>query len=88
MAKQTVIQVRVNTELKEQVTEIYKIIGIDIPTAVRMFFKATLRDQGLPFSTKPARKFSQTEQQVDNHQGNEQQDDGTETNLPSQSSLL
>ena len=62
MAKQTIIQVRVNTELKEQVTEIYRVIGIDIPTAVRMFFKATVREQALPFSTKPAREIEQTEQ--------------------------
>lgn len=62
MAKHTIIQVRVNTELKEQVAEIYKIIGIDIPTAVRMFFKATVREQALPFSTKPARELSQKKQ--------------------------
>ena len=62
MAKQTIIQVRVNTELKEQVAEIYKIIGIDIPTAVRMFFKATVREQALPFSTKLARELPQKKQ--------------------------
>ena len=62
MAKQTIIQVRVNTELKEQVAEIYKIIGIDIPTAVRMFFKATVREQALPFSTKPTTELPQKKQ--------------------------
>ena len=52
MADQAIIQVRVDTELKEQVAEIYDRIGIDIPTAVRMFFKATVRDDDLPFNTK------------------------------------
>ena len=52
MADQTVIQVRVDNELKEQVAEIYDRIGIDIPTAVRMFFKATVREDDLPFNTK------------------------------------
>ena len=52
MADQTVIQVRVDNELKEQVAEIYDRIGIDIPTAVRMFFKATVREDDLPFTTK------------------------------------
>lgn len=52
MSEQTIIQVRVDSELKEQVAEIYDRIGIDIPTAVRMFFKATVREGDLPFSTK------------------------------------
>ena len=56
MADQTVIQVRVDNELKEQVAEIYDRIGIDIPTAVRMFFKATVREDDLPFSTKGKEK--------------------------------
>ncbi|MCR5599936.1 MAG: type II toxin-antitoxin system RelB/DinJ family antitoxin [Ruminococcus sp.] len=51
MADQTIIQVRVDQELKEQAAEIFDSLGIDIPTAVRMFFKATVRMQGLPFST-------------------------------------
>ncbi len=51
MADQTIIQVRVDSELKEQAAEVFESLGIDIPTAVRMFFKATVRMQGLPFST-------------------------------------
>lgn len=51
MADQTMIQVRVDSELKEQAAEVFESLGIDIPTAVRMFFKATVRMQGLPFST-------------------------------------
>ena len=51
MADQTIIQVRVDQELKEQAAEVFDSLGIDIPTAVRMFFKATVRMQGLPFST-------------------------------------
>lgn len=66
MADQTIIQVRVDNELKEQVAAIYDRIGIDIPTAVRMFFKATVRDDDLPFSTKgkaePTKEPTQAEQ--------------------------
>lgn len=51
MADQTIIQVRVDQELKEQAAVVFDSLGIDIPTAVRMFFKATVRMQGLPFST-------------------------------------
>ena len=51
MSEQTIIQVRVDQELKEQAADVFSNIGIDIPTAVRMFFKAAVRSQGLPFST-------------------------------------
>ena len=51
MADQVIVQVRVDKELKEQVSQIFDLIGIDIPTAVRMFFKATVREKGLPFDT-------------------------------------
>lgn len=48
---QTLIQVRVDSELKDKATEVFENIGIDIPTAIRMFLKASIRVQGLPFST-------------------------------------
>ena len=51
MAEQSMIQVRVDSELKEQAASVFDRIGIDIPTAVRMFFKAAVREQRLPFST-------------------------------------
>ena len=50
-AEQTLVQIRVDTTLKEQAAEIFERIGIDTPTAVRMFFKAVVREQGLPFGT-------------------------------------
>ena len=34
MSIQTLIQIRVDTDLKDQVTELYEQIGIDIPTAI------------------------------------------------------
>lgn len=66
MSEQTIIQVSVDSELKEQVAEIYDRIGIDIPTAVRMFFKATVREGDLPFSTKvKATEYTSAEQFMD-----------------------
>lgn len=38
MAEQTLVQARVDIELKQEVTEIYEALGMDIPTAIRMFF--------------------------------------------------
>lgn len=51
MAEQTMIQVRMDTVLKDQAMEVFDKIGIDMSTAVRMFFKAAVREQRLPFST-------------------------------------
>lgn len=49
MTEQTIIQIRVDNELKNMAAEVFEEIGIDIPTAVRMFFKASVREGGLPF---------------------------------------
>ena len=46
---QTLLQVRVDRELKEQTASIYDAIGMDLPTAIRMFFKRTVMVGGLPF---------------------------------------
>jgi len=46
---QALIQVRVDKTLKEQTASIYDAIGIDLPTAIRMFFKRSVMVGGLPF---------------------------------------
>lgn len=54
MADFTTLQVRIDSTLKEDAASVFERIGIDIPTAVRMFFKAAVREQRLPFSTDVA----------------------------------
>lgn len=49
---QTMVQIRVDKELKDQVANIYDAIGIDIPTAIRMFFKRSISVGGLPFDCR------------------------------------
>ena len=51
MGNQITLQIRVDSDIKDQVSEIFEKMGIDIPTAVRMFFRATIRDKRLPFDT-------------------------------------
>lgn len=51
---QTLIQVRVDKTLKEQTASIYDAIGIDLPTAIRMFFKRSVMVGGLPFDVRIA----------------------------------
>ena len=46
---QALLQVRIDRDLKEQTATIYEAIGMDLPTAIRMFFKRTVMVGGLPF---------------------------------------
>ncbi len=58
MADQTFIQVRVDDKLKQEATDILDSIGMDMPTAVRMFLKKIVMERGLPFDTKlPSHEF-------------------------------
>lgn len=46
---QTMIQVRIEKSLKDRVTDVYEAVGLDLPTAIRMFFKKSILVGGLPF---------------------------------------
>lgn len=52
MAEQVLIQFRADKALKQEVTEIYEALGMDLPTAFRMFMKKTVAERGLPFEAK------------------------------------
>lgn len=46
------VQVRVDTDLKSRVDELYSSLGMDTTTAVRMFFIASLERNGIPFEVR------------------------------------
>ena len=48
--QQSLIQIRVDRPLKEEVSEIFSSLGIDISTAVRMFLPWCRRVKGIPFA--------------------------------------
>ena len=48
----SVLQIRLEESLKNEVSSLFDQLGIDIPTAVRMFFKRALVEKGLPFEVK------------------------------------
>lgn len=52
MAEQVLIQFRADKQLKQEVTEIYDSLGMDLPTAFRMFMKRSVMERGLPFEVK------------------------------------
>ena len=52
MAEQVLIQFRADKALKQEVTEIYESLGMDLPTAFRMFMNRSKMVKGLPFEAR------------------------------------
>ena len=48
-AEQVLIQFRADKALKQEVAEIYETLGMDLPTAFRMFMTRSKMVRGLPF---------------------------------------
>lgn len=46
----SVVQVRVDDELRAQAAAVYDELGIDLPTAIRMFLKRSVVVNGVPFA--------------------------------------
>ena len=46
----SLVQFRIDDELKAQATAVYDALGIDLSTAVRMFLKRSVMVNGVPFS--------------------------------------
>lgn len=62
MAEQALVQARMDKELRDEVAEIYEALGLDIPTAIRMFFTRTKMVRGIPFETTlPEKMITRTE---------------------------
>ena len=47
-----VITIKVDESLKDQSAAVLEELGLDLPTAIRMYLKSVVRENGLPISTK------------------------------------
>ncbi|XCP83451.1 type II toxin-antitoxin system RelB/DinJ family antitoxin [Roseburia hominis] len=62
MKEQTLIQFRADKALKQEVAEIYEALGMDLPTAFRMFMTRSKQVRGLPFeATLPETTITRTD---------------------------
>ena len=52
MTEQAFIQVRIDSDLKKEATDILDELGMDMPNAIRMFVKRIVMERGLPFDAK------------------------------------
>ena len=49
MAMDATLQIRMNSDLKTQVEELYRSMGTSFAEAVRIFAQQSLREGGMPF---------------------------------------
>ena len=49
MAKEAILQVRIDSEIKEQAELLYKQLGTSFAEAVRIFAKQSIEEQAMPF---------------------------------------
>ena len=48
----TVLQIRMDEDLKNEASELFEKLGLDIPTAIRIFFKRAVTEKGIPFELR------------------------------------
>jgi DNA-damage-inducible protein J len=65
MAKEAVLQVRMDAELKAEVEQLYRDMGTSFAEAVRIFARQSVRDQAMPFviSAAPGRTYGNADHQ-------------------------
>ncbi len=52
MASNPVTNIRIDPDLKEQANEVFEELGLTLSSAVVVFLKAVVRENGMPFDMK------------------------------------
>lgn len=52
MAKQAIVQIRMDADTREKVEELYRNLGTSFAEAVRIFANKSLKENGFPFAVK------------------------------------
>lgn len=66
MATKENLTIRVEPELKEEASKLFKSLGLDLSTATGIFYRQALRCNGLPFSVvaeKPKTRYAAVEKE-------------------------
>ena len=45
----SLVQIRVDETLKNEASAVYEELGLDLPTAIRIFLKRSVQENGIPF---------------------------------------
>ena len=82
MSEQVLIQFRADKKLKEEVSDIYEQLGMDLPTAFRMFMKRSKQVMGLPFeATLPKQTVTRADALNAFYEARKQMEDEPEMSL-------
>ena len=69
MGEQVTIQIRIDSDLREEAAKVFDELGLDLSSGIRMYLKAVAREQGIPFNTylksETSRKPSRMEQEIE-----------------------
>ena len=57
----TVLQTRVDSEMKSEAESLFESLGLDITTAIRLFLRQSINQQRIPFDIVPP-KYNFTEE--------------------------
>jgi DNA-damage-inducible protein J len=76
-AKKSLIQVRMDETVKTQAVEVLNSLGMDTSTAINIFFRQVIAENGLPFQPKKAlfnnetlAAIKESDEEVKNGKGN------------------
>ena len=58
MAETSLIQARVDTELKNEASELFESLGLDMTTVIKVFLKRCLQEGGIPFEIRNNKESS------------------------------
>ena len=58
MAETSLIQARVDTELKIEASKLFESLGLDMTTAIKVFLKRCLQEGGIPFEIRNNKESS------------------------------
>lgn len=60
MARTTLIQVRIDEEIKRKADTLFADLGFDTPTAIRIFLNQSIRREGMPFEVAKPQPNAET----------------------------
>lgn len=63
----TAINVNVPSDVKEEATSLFNSLGLNMSTAINMFLKKAIYENGIPFDVKlqPSKEFSEALKELD-----------------------
>lgn len=58
------LNIKVDTDVRDKAKELFTQMGLDMTTAVNMFFLAAIREKGIPFSVTTVAKQASEEEAI------------------------